>query len=60
VRFGLANGVSVDGELAGGPVMSLTTLRDSGIVVAVTSNVAHAATSSLAMTVGDACTKEAR
>jgi hypothetical protein len=60
VRFGLANGGSVDGELAGGMVMSLATLRDSGIVIAVTSNVAHAATSNLALTVGEAFTGQAR
>jgi hypothetical protein len=32
---------SVNGELAGGSVMSLMTGRDSGIVVAVASNVAY-------------------
>jgi CubicO group peptidase (beta-lactamase class C family) len=60
VRFGLANGGSVDGELAGGMVMSLTTRRDNGIVVAVTSNVAHAATSDIARIVGEAFTEPAR
>ena len=46
VRFALAtNPGSVNGELAGGMVMSLITGRDSGIVVAVTSNMAHANTS---------------
>ena len=54
VRVGLANGGSVNGELAGGTVMSLTTLRDSGIVVAVLSNVAHANTPALALKIGDA------
>ena len=55
VRFGLAtNPASVNGELAGGMVMSLMTRRDSGIVVAVTSNMAHANTSSVARRVGDA------
>jgi CubicO group peptidase (beta-lactamase class C family) len=55
VRFALAtNPGSVDGALAGGMVMSLMTGRDSGIVVAVTSNMAHANTSSLALRVGDA------
>jgi hypothetical protein len=55
VRFALAtNPGSVNGELAGGMVMSLMMGRDSGIVVAVTSNMAHANTSSLAMRVGDA------
>lgn len=38
VRFGLAKGGGVNGELAGGMVTSLTTLRDSGVVV-VMSNV---------------------
>jgi CubicO group peptidase (beta-lactamase class C family) len=55
VRFALAtNPASVDGKLAGGMVMSLMTGRDSGIVIAVTSNIAHANTSSLARRVGDA------
>ena len=45
VRFALATKAgSVNGELAGGRVMSLMTRRDSGIVVAVTSNIAHANT----------------
>jgi len=58
VRFGLATHPgSVNGELAGGMVMSLTTGRDSGIVVAVTSNMAHANTSSLARRIGDAFAK---
>jgi beta-lactamase family protein len=61
VRFALAtNPGSVDGALAGGRVMSLMTGRDNGIVVAVTSNVAHAKTSSLALRVGDAFAKETR
>jgi CubicO group peptidase (beta-lactamase class C family) len=55
VRFAVeTNSGSVNGELAGGMVMSLTTRRDSGIVIAVTSNMAHADTSSLALRVGDA------
>ena len=55
VRFALAtNSGSVDGELAGGMVMSLMTARDRGIVIAVTSNMAHANTSALALRVGDA------
>jgi hypothetical protein len=54
VRFALArNPGSVNGALAGGMVMSLV-LRDSGIVVAVTSNMAHANTSSVAQRVGEA------
>jgi hypothetical protein len=55
VRFALeTNAGSVNGELAGGMVMSLMTGHDSGIVIAVTSNMAHANTSSLARRVGDA------
>jgi CubicO group peptidase (beta-lactamase class C family) len=60
VRVGLANGGSINGELAGGMVMSLMTLRDSGIVVAVLSNIAHANTSALALRIGDAFAKQAR
>lgn len=61
VRFALAtNSVSVNGELAGGMVMSLMTKRDRGLVVAVTSNIAHANTSSLAQRVGDAFAEQAR
>ena len=53
VRFALAtNADSVNGELAGGSVMSLTR-RDNGIVVAVASNIAHANTADLARTVAD-------
>jgi hypothetical protein len=40
--------------------MSLITRRDSGIVIAVTSNIAHANTSSLAERVGDAFETETR
>jgi CubicO group peptidase (beta-lactamase class C family) len=55
VRFALAtNPTSLNGNLAGGTVMSLMTWRDRGIVVAVTSNIAHADTSSLAQRVGNA------
>ena len=54
VRFALAtNADSVDGELAGGSVMSLMTRRDNGIVVAVASNIAHANTAALARRVAD-------
>jgi hypothetical protein len=61
VRFALAtNSGSVDGELAGGMVMSLKTSRDGGILVAVTSNIAHANTSSLAQRVGDAFAQQTR
>jgi hypothetical protein len=54
VRFSLATKTdSVNGELAGGSVMSLKTRRDNGIVVAVASNVAHAHTAGLALEVAD-------
>jgi hypothetical protein len=54
VRFALATKAeSVDGQLAGGNVMSLVTRHDSGIVVAVTSNVAYANTADLARNVAD-------
>ena len=54
VRFALATKAdSVNGQLAGGSVMSLMTRRDSGIVVAVASNVAHANTAALALKVAD-------
>jgi Beta-lactamase len=54
VRFALATKAdSINGELAGGSVMSLTR-RDNGIVVAVASNVAHANTAALALKVADA------
>jgi hypothetical protein len=43
-----------------GMVMSLMMGRDSSIVVAVTSNMAHANTSSLALRVGDAFAKWTR
>jgi Beta-lactamase len=55
VRFALATSPArVDGAIAGGMVMSLVTGRNGGLVVAVTSNMAHADTSSLALRVGDA------
>ena len=60
-RFALATKPgSVNGELAGGMVMSLRTGRDSGIVIAVTSNMAHANTSALALRVGDAFAEQTR
>jgi len=59
VRFALAtNADSVNGELAGGRVMSLMTRRDSGIVVAVASNVAYAGTAALAVNVADVFTEQ--
>jgi len=60
VRVGLARDVSINGELAGGTVMSLMTLRDSGIVVAVVSNIAHANTSALGQKIEDAFAKQVR
>lgn len=55
VRFAQAtNARSIAGELAGGDVMSLTATGDGGIVVAVTSNIAHANTSPLAQRVAAA------
>jgi hypothetical protein len=54
VRFALATkAYSVNGELAGGSVMSLMTRRDNGIVVAVASNIAYANTAALALNVAD-------
>jgi hypothetical protein len=61
VRFALArNPGGVNGELAGGMVMSLATGRDPGVVVAVTSNMAYANTSSLAVRIADAFAEPAR
>jgi hypothetical protein len=54
------NAGSVNGELAGGMVMSLLTRRDTGLAVAVTSNMAHANTSALALRVGDAFAQRTR
>ena len=55
VRLALAtNPGSVSGELAGGMVMSLTKRQDSSLVVAVTSNMAHANTSLLAQRIENA------
>jgi hypothetical protein len=60
VRFGLAKGGNVNGVLAGGMVTSLMTRADSGVVVVVMSNIAHANTSVLAQRVGDAFAEPAR
>ena len=54
VRFAQATrSVSVDGDLAGGRVMSLISRHDTGVVVAVTSNIAYADTSHLAARIAD-------
>jgi hypothetical protein len=54
VRFALATKAdNVNGELAGGSVMSLATRRDHGVAVAVASNIAHANTAALAVKVAD-------
>jgi CubicO group peptidase (beta-lactamase class C family) len=61
VRFALAtNAGSVNGELAGGMVMSLASVPGRGIVVAVTSNIAHANTPSLALGVANAFAEQTR
>lgn len=61
VRFALAtNPGSVNGELAGGMVMSLIAGRDGNVVVAVTSNVAHANTAAMAQRIADAFAGETR
>jgi len=54
VRFALATSAdSVNGELAGGTVLSIVTRRDKGIVVAVASNIAYADTATLARKVAE-------
>jgi hypothetical protein len=61
VRFALAtNPDAFDGELAGGTVTSLLMKRESGIAVAVSSNMAHANTSALAQRIGDAFSGQTR
>ena len=61
VRVALAtNPGSVNGELAGGTVMSLMVEHSRGIVIAVTSNIAHANTPSLARRVVDAFAGQTR
>jgi hypothetical protein len=54
VRFALATKAgSVNGDLAGGSMLSLTTSRDNGIIVVVASNIAYANTTALARRVAD-------
>jgi hypothetical protein len=55
VRFASrTNPDSIDGALAGGMVMSLMTVRDRGLSVAVTSSMAHANTRALTQRLGEA------
>lgn len=55
VRIAMTTAMAdVDGVLAGGTVMSLVTIRDRGIAVAVTSNIAYADTPALARRIADA------
>lgn len=61
VRAALSAGLGdLNGTLAGGTVMSLATDDRTGIVVAVTSNIAYADTASLARTIGSAFAETAR
>jgi hypothetical protein len=61
VRFALAtHAESINGELAGGTVMSLLTRQDSALAVVVTSNIAHANTPELAVRIADAFAGQAR
>lgn len=61
VRFALATkAASIDGHLAGGSVMSLVTRRDSGIAVAVASNIAYADTAAVALKIVEAFAPVAR
>jgi CubicO group peptidase (beta-lactamase class C family) len=61
VRFALAtNPGRLNGELAGGSVMSLLTRGDRGLGIAVTSNMAHANTSALAQRVLDLFAEQTR
>lgn len=55
VRIALATSpAAVDGTLAGGTVMSLVTVGDRGLVVAVSSNIAYANTPAIARRIADA------
>lgn len=61
VRFGLATNTSaLDGELAGGQVMSLSSAANGRIVIAVTSNTAYANTSALARRVAELFAEQGR
>lgn len=59
VRFALAtNAGTLNGELAGGSVLSLLRRSDNGTVVAVASNVSHAKTAALASSVAEVLTPQ--
>jgi hypothetical protein len=60
VRVGLAGQGSINGELAGGMVMSLVTRPDDDVVVAVLFNITHANTPALGHKIGDAFAKDMR
>lgn len=61
VRLALATRPpDLEGVLAGGTVMSLFTAPDRGVVVAVTSNIAHANTRALAQHIAEAFGPQAR
>jgi hypothetical protein len=61
VRVALAtNPGSIDGELAGGVVLSLLMRDETGLAVVVASNIAHAHTSSLAQRVADTFVERTR
>ncbi len=52
--------VGHDGESLGGPVASLMTFRERGILVAVTSNISYAKTSALAVSLAQAFAEQGR
>lgn len=55
VRYALTTDAGVvNGDLAGGRVMTLIARGDSGVSLAVTSNIAHADTAALAHAIADA------
>ncbi len=61
VRFAMARNVgSLDGELAGGMVMSLLSSGEGSLRIAVTANIAHANTSSLVRQLRDAFADQTR
>jgi hypothetical protein len=61
VRVALATDTgTINGELAGGMVMSLLTRSDRGQAIAVTSNISHANTAALAARISDAFAEQSR